>query len=547
MLPLVLPAALILPPAPTLANVPVVEASSSRAELNRESSPPAAPAEGVASSTAPEPIPAPVAPAQGTEATATAAVQAAAPTLDSPPPEEPPEPAAAQSPEPVLFDPSAPSLWPLVRSEMRLEHRLDVKRVRQEIRWLQNNPDFLIRLEPRFQRYSAYIFNELQRRDMPGEFVFLPVIESALDPFAFSPGGAVGLWQFMPATGRRFKLKSDWWVDERRDPVLATKAGLDYLEKLYRRFDDWYLATAAYNTGEGRLQRAIRRAGSRDFFDLRLPNETVGYVPRLLAFSAVFLHPEDFDLTLPRVSVDVPFELVELGSQFDIALAASALGLDADTIYDWNPGLNQWATHPQGPHRLVVSNAVPDAQARLDRIPADGRLVWRAYVVKPGDTLSNIADRFGARTATLVAANGLADEMLHVDETLLIPAGEPSGNLPLPARRYAGSKKIYRVKQGDTLWGIGRRYGVSHKRIMRINHIGPHAKLMVGQRLVIPMPGPTTTKEIRYRVRSGDSLSRIAARFNVSTRDILGWNALDISNYLHPGQHLKLYIDVSAN
>ena len=449
----------------------------------------------------------------------------------------------------------AEPLWPLVQQRMRLDHQLDRKRVNQEIAWLRKHPDFLERLAPRFELYAPFIFREIERRDLPAEILFVAVIESALDPFAFSPGGAAGLWQFMPATGNRFGLKTDWWADERRDPALATIAALDYLELLYRRFDDWYLAIAAYNAGEGRISRAVRRAGHKDFFKLRVPKETAGYIPRLLAFAAVFNEPEKYDLSLPFVSADVGLQLVETGSQLDLTRAAAALDVTIEKLYEWNPALNQWATHPRGPHRLLVSQLQRDAQALLDGIPPQERLSWQRHKIRSGDTLGQLAQRHNIDIAMLMRANDLPNHVIHVGNSLLIPTGTRSTDSvlsgeaqarALPARRRGIGKKSYRVVRGDSLSEIAERFDVSLRKLMRMNQIAPRQTLRVGQKLVIPAPAEGIVKEINYRVRKGDSLSRIAQRFNVTASEIRGWNELDLAKYLQPGQRLRLYVDLTA-
>jgi len=448
-------------------------------------------------------------------------------------------------PKPPVLKPQ--SLWPAVRHNFELSHRTDIKRVQQEIAWIKNNPSYFRRLKPRFQRYSAYVYNELQRRNMPAELVFIPVIESALDPFAFSPGGAAGLWQFMPATAKRFGLAIDWWVDERRDPVLATHAGLDYLQALHRRFDDWYLAIAAYNSGEGRVNRAIKRAGKRDFFELKVPRETAGYVPRLLAFAAVFADPDAYSVELPEVSIEVPFATLELDSQFEVARVAQVLGTTTDELFDWNPGLNQWATPPKGPHRLLVARKYADAQDQLAEVPESQRLNWVRYTVKAGDTVSGIARRFNTDVSALQTANDVDSHIIKIGATLLVPtAANADQSTPL-ARRAGSGKQRYLVKEGDSLWRIGERFGVSTSALMRLNHIGPKQALPVGRKLIIPVAkGNSVIKKINYRVRAGDSLSVIANRFNIAIHEILNWNPIDASDYLQPGQKLRLFVDVTA-
>lgn len=442
-------------------------------------------------------------------------------------------------------------LWPLVQQRMQLDHQLDRKRVKQEIAWLRKHPDFLERLAPRFELYAPFIFREIERRNLPAEILFVAVIESALNPFAFSPGGAAGLWQFMPATANRFDLKTDWWADERRDPALATIAALDYLELLYRRFDDWYLAIAAYNAGEGRISKAVRRAGHKDFFKLRIPKETAGYIPRLLAFAAVFNEPEKYNLSLPFVSADVGLQSVETGSQLDLTRAATALNVSVDQLYAWNPGLNQWATHPDGPHRLLVSQLQRDAQALLDGIPPGERLRWQRHKIRAGDTLGALAQRHNIEVDMLMRANNLSSHVIQAGDSLLIPTGshgavhndiEPT----LPARRRGIGKKSYRVVRGDTLSEIAERFGVSLRTLLRLNQMAPKQTLRVGQRLVIPASTAGLVKEINYKVRQGDSLSRIALRFKVTTQQIRGWNELDLAKYLQPGQRLRLYVDLTA-
>ena len=389
-------------------------------------------------------------------------------------------------------------LWPLVRNAFQLERQLDNPRVQQELAWLSKHADFMQRLAPRMKRYAPYIFRELDRRRMPGELLFLAMIESALDPFAFSPGGAAGLWQFMPATGKRFGLKIDWWVDERRDPVLATNAALDYLELLHRRFDSWELAIAAYNAGEGRISKAVRKAGSKEFSKLRIPRETAGYLPRLLAWAEAFNNPHSYGLRLPVVNARVGQRLIETGSQLDLSQAAKALDVTLTELYDWNPALNQWATHPDGPHRLLVGKTRADPQLSLDQIPPDKRLTWRRHKIEPGETLSTLAARYHTDVAVLVRANKLDSHRIRTGQTLVIPSGAALDGEKgvLPARRHTSAGGV--------------------------------------------------VKQINYQVRSGDSLSAIAARFNVTTRQILGWNQLDLAKYLQPGQKLRLYVDLTV-
>ena len=379
-----------------------------------------------------------------------------------------------------------------LRGSFRLDHALHRKGVAKEIDWVARRPERLARRD-RLLEYLPYLCEKVWDRGMPGEICLLPIVESRLDPFAFSPGGAVGLWQFMPATAKRFGLKIDWWVDERRDVVLATDAALNYLEELHERFDDWLLALAAYNWGEGHVSRVLRRSGpDAGFFDIKVPGETVRYVDRLLAYSALFAQPASFGVELPltnQETASVAFAVVETGGQVDLARAAEALDCDLDEIYRRNPALNRWATHPEGPHRLLVSAASETtAERALAQIPEDERIAWVRHLVVSGETLSEIAVAYRTNVATLRQANRLPGTLIRMGDHLLVPTTHrPLGDYARYSRPSAGRPAgVYVVKARDTIWDIARLLGLKRQALMNANQIGPDDILRIGQRLSIP-------------------------------------------------------------
>ncbi len=450
--------------------------------------------------------------------------------------------------EPQLTILERPDLWRELRASFQLDHNVDDPRVQQELAWLKRHPRYLQNLHSRLEQYLAYIHQRVTDRDLPGEITLLPIVESALDPYAFSPGGAAGLWQFISATGKRFGLQRNWWYDGRRDPIAATEAALDFLEYLHRRFDDWPLALAGYNTGEGRVARAIRRNnGNATFWELSLPRETRAYVPRLLALSALIDNPEAYGITLPELEPHIPFKILETGGQLDLSIAAEATRIPVSTLYEWNPALNQWSTPPEGPHHLLVpKSSATDAQAGIDALPAGEWVRWLRVKVGSGDTLSELAMRYRTDVASLRQVNELRGNTIRAGQALLIPKSAAALENPV-SKRTSGS--TYIVRSGDSLWTISRAHSVSMSRLMRANHIGPKEVLRVGQKLTIPGSANASNSVIRtvkYGVRRGDSLARIASKFNVSVREISQWNQLNTSDYLQPGQSLKLYVDVAA-
>lgn len=478
--------------------------------------------------------------------------------------------------ETVADAPADNDLWERIRDGFQLEAD-DRPAVQQQLDWYVRHPAYITRVFNRAKPFLPYIVAEAESRGMPLELALLPVVESAFDPFAYSHGRAAGLWQIIPGTGKRFGLKQNWWYDGRRDPVAATHAALDYLEYLYKMLgEDWLLAVAAYNSGEGNVMRAQRKnlKSSRptDFWNLSLPRETEAYVPKLLAVRAVVADPQSLGLTLPAIE-DVPyFEEVATGAQIDLALAAGLAGLDIDELYALNAGFNRWATDPDGPHRLNVPvDAAPVLTQALANLPDRERVKWLRYKVQNGDALGNIARKNRTTVELLRQVNGLKGSMIRAGDHLMIPTATRSldsytksadSRLSSTMSRPQGvSKAEHVVKSGESFWSIGKKYGVSTRNLAKWNGMAPGDTLSVGRKLVIWTDGTVyqaasqvgnapsdQVRKVTYTVRKGDSLARISSRFRVSVSEIQKWNAgtLAKSKYLQPGQKLVMYVDVTA-
>lgn len=446
-------------------------------------------------------------------------------------------------------------------------------RIERELEWYSRNPDYMDRIQERSQPYLHFILEEIEKRDIPSEIALLPAVESAYRPFAYSPGRAAGMWQFIPSTGRQFGLKQNWWYDGRRDVVASTRAALDYLQSLSRQFDnDWELALAAYNSGAGTVRNAIRHNEKRgkptDYWSLKLPDETSAYVPRLLALAEIFRNPQQYAITLLPIPDEPYFTTVDIRSQLDLALAAEMADLPIQELYLLNPGLNRWATDPDGPHKLSLPlDKVETFLEKLEALPAEKRLTWKRYKIRQGDSLSVIARKHGTTTKVLRRINKLSGNTIRAGRHLLIPVSSKSldqytfsaeqRKSAIQNKEHRGHKREYRVKSGDSLWKIAKAFSVNHRKLAAWNGMAPGDPLKPGQKLVIwvnkapasklsliNLQPSGTQSRLHYRVRRGDSLSGIAQRFKVSVTDLKRWNTLD-SKYLQPGQQLKLYVDVT--
>ncbi len=457
------------------------------------------------------------------------------------------------------------NLVEVIRDGLAMNLDQDNARIRAELRWYKRNQGYFNRVMERATPYLYFIVSEVQRRNMPMEMALLPIVESAFDPFAYSFGRASGLWQFIPSTGHHYGLKQDWWYDGRRDVVAATNAALDYLTELHEQFDDWELALAAYNGGRGNVANSIRRNKARgkktDFWSLSLHRETSAYVPKLIAVSKIFRDPAKFNLMLKTVPNTPYFEQVDIGQQIDLARAARLANIEMNELYRLNPAFNRWATNPDGPHNLLIPvDQAETFRMAITNLPLEQRLQWQRYTIKSGDSLIRIARRFGTSAELIKDVNRISGSRIVAGKSLLIPV--PSGDsdeyvLTAEQRRLAkasrpvkGRSKIdYTVRSGDSFWEIARKYDVTVSSLASWNSMAPGDTLRVGQKLVVwtgkvSKSSQSIVRKVTYKVRSGDNLSTIAARFRVKVSEIRSWNTL--GKYLLPGDMLTLFVDVTA-
>jgi len=466
-------------------------------------------------------------------------------------------------------------IWQRIRTKFTFEIP-DDRRVAVQRNWFVKNPEYLDRVAKRSEPFIFYIVEELEKNNIPLEIALLPIVESAFDPFAYSHGRASGMWQFIPATGKRFGMKQNWWYDGRRDVIASTQGAIKYLKYLNKFFDgDWLLALAAYNSGEGRVKRAMKKNARKnlptDFWSLDLPKETRAYVPKLLALADVIKRADDFNIKLYEIENKSQITNINIESQLDLAKAAKLADLSLAELQRLNPGFNRWATDPDGPHNLLIPNhKVADFEKKLDKLPQKERLAWQRYKIKNGDNLGEIAHEFNTDIRLIKQINNIKGTQIRAGKHLLIPVAAQSLDSYVLSqqqrlettqnRQRKGDKTSHTVKSGDTLWDIGQLYKVSSRSIAKWNGMAPRDVLKLGRELVIWEKGKVTKtsltpayqpveqaimRNITYKVRSGDSFARIADKFNVSIRDIERWNSLNRKKYLQPGQMIKLSVDVT--
>jgi membrane-bound lytic murein transglycosylase D len=466
---------------------------------------------------------------------------------------------------PVTLD-----LWQMTVANYGLE-KINNSRIDQQYNWYNKHKEYMHRVTTRASRYYHYILHSTIDQSIPAEIALLPIVESGFDTFAYSSGRAAGAWQFIPSTGRAFGLKQNWWYDGRRDVVASTQAAQKYLLQLHKMFDgNWLLAIASYNGGQGTVMRAIKRnkkAGKpTDFWSLDLPRETMNYVPKLLAVARVIAEQAGTP-NLYSIKDEAYFEAIDVGSQIDLAQAAEMANITTDEIYRLNPGFNQWATDPQGPHKLLIpiAHAEPFKKA-LAELPLNQRVAWERYKIVNGDSLLKLANRYHVSVDILRSINNINGNLIRAGKTMLIPIAskEASAYTLSAAQRVitrqqqisqsqASQRIDYKIRSGDSLWKIANQYKVSVKQLLSWNKLGTKSILQIGDKLSIwPRVSANklvsrrqVVKKLNYKVRSGDNLSTIAQRFSVTVKQIQTWNQA-LKKYLQPGQKLTLFVNVVA-
>ena len=476
------------------------------------------------------------------------------------------------APEPIVQTPLPEpevitDVWQRIRNQLHL-NTPDNKLVNQYRNWYLKHPKHLERVSARATPFMYLIVEKLEERQLPMELALLPIVESAFDPFAYSHGAASGLWQFTSPMAKHFGLQMNWWYDGRRDVPAATDAALDMMEYLHGKTkQNWLYAIAAYNTGEGRVLRAVKRNKKKgkntDFWSLSLPKETERYVPQLLALADVIQNAEKYGIKLTPIPNEPQVKVVDIGSQMDLAFAADLADMSISDLHKLNPGFNRWATAPDGPHKLVIPvEKVAGFELALADTESSERINWLRYKIKPGDSIGLIAKKYHTNIQVLRSVNGIKGNTIVAGKHMLIPvaAKDPELYALSVDQRYAKKQNIkradykvdYQVKPGDSLWKISMRHKVSVSKLAKWNSMAPKDPLRVGQKLVIwtnkvseKQTQSSIMRTVKYKVRSGDSLARIANKFNVTIKDLIRWNSLQNKKYIQPGQTLKLFVDVT--
>lgn len=417
----------------------------------------------------------------------------------------------------------------------------------------------------RSESYLPYVRKALTRHGLPQDLVLLPFTESGYNPKAYSWAGAGGMWQFMPYTGRKYGLKVDWWIDERRDPYKATEAAASYLKELYDRFGDWYLALAAYNAGEGKISRALKKTKSNDFFELvknnrrlsrrsRLRKETRHYVPKFIAISKIFqnlemlgFEPVRWDQKPDIVTVDVP-------GGTDLLALAQAGGMNWREFKELNPAFRRQVSPP----KFTASAYLPvrSADKMMAYLANPSSRPYAGYVryrIRSGDSWWRISRRFGVPISVLKQVNNRRSNTLRPGRYVMVPGRGSSravyASKSKTAREAIPASGSYRVRRGDSWWSISRKFGTSVRSLKRVN--GRYSNtLRIGQKIAIPGAGTKhasasvkkralAEKRSNYVVRSGDSLWSISKRYRISVSTLKRSNGLE-SNRIKPG--MKLFI-----
>jgi len=420
----------------------------------------------------------------------------------------------------------------------------------------------------RSEKYIPFMRNHLKENGLPEDLVYMALIESGFNPYAYSRSKASGPWQFIYLTGKKYGLRSNWWIDERRDPEKSTMAAAKYLKDLYDLFECWYLAAAGYNAGEGKIASAMKRYQTEDFWELTkyryLKQETKDYVPQMIAAALIAKDPEKYGFVGIEYQEPLRYDKVKVPEVTDLRLIAKASEATIEEIKELNPELSRWCTPPDFPdYEIKIPFGKKDLFLKnFETFYRGGRVRFKTHIVKKGDTFPKIARLYRVEMEPILEINRLNNKSrLSAGMNLLIPLPKD----PDPKRANTAKKKsdgmdqnskpvetIYTIKKGDSLWSIANEMGVNIGVLSRWNNLHPEKKLMPGDKLKIrtnkisdPVDEPLgkqAGKQIIYVVKEGDTLWSIAKKFNLTISEIKTWNHLNEADRIYPEDRLRLKV-----
>jgi len=447
--------------------------------------------------------------------------------------------------EPSPHIPKYENVWDRIKDTSSLDaDNLDEKTLEYVNQYLSNPAQLDILLEK--GRYFIYfVLEELERYKLPPELALLPYIESNYDPFSISASGAMGIWQFMPATARIYGLKDTWWYEQRHDPLVSSKAAVRYLAYLHNRFKKNITYTlAAYNGGPTLLEKRIKlnkKAGKlTDFKNLKLPTQTQEYLPKFKAILAMVLNSEKYGIKLPDFPNKPVLGNIELDGQVEILAFSEFAGLKPEFVYKLNAGYTKWASPPGDKTIFNIPIELEEVlNLKKENFIQTNQINWVTHRVSKGDSLWKIAEEFDTEVNVLKKVNYLSSNVLSLNQELLIPLSNDQNQTFIPYQAHI-------ISEGDTLWNLGIQYNISPAEIAKTNGLKMSSPLRIGSELNIGNKNIYRTinskkRTILYSVKQGDSLYRIADIFNIEISDIKKINELS-TNEIKPGQVLKIII-----
>jgi membrane-bound lytic murein transglycosylase D len=393
--------------------------------------------------------------------------------------------------------------------------------------------------------FLYFVIQELEKNNLPLELAILPYIESNYDPFSISSSGAVGIWQFMPRTGRLYQLDRSWWNEDRHDPFRSTEAAVKYLKYLYQRFDEnIYHTLAAYNAGPSLLDRSInqnkRRGMDTDFWSLNVPVQTKNYVPKYIALKELIFNSDSYGIKLPQIPYEPVVKKISIPGQVEVLTLSEYLDIKPELLYKLNAGYTKWASAPEDESVFYIpSEKYILFEDEDNPFKNSNQINWISHIVQSGDSLWGLASKYDTEVKIIKKINYLNNDLLSINDTLLIPLSKSKSNNFIPYEMYI-------VSEGDTLWSIAKEYNIEIRDLSRMNSIDENSYLQLGQQLSIGNKNihrnmESKKRTILYSVKQGDNLFKISELFDVSIRSIE-----EINNFknttLMPGQIIKVAI-----